>query len=76
MRGETVEVKCKRCKSPFVARVADRKRGWGRFCSKNCKASEQTARTGVSGPYIKHGLSNAFGANFSNEEHDCNKDWS
>lgn len=40
----TVEVKCARCKRPFVARVADRKRGWGKFCSKSCKAIKQTQR--------------------------------
>lgn len=25
-----------------MARVADRKRGWGKFCSKSCKATKQT----------------------------------
>lgn len=37
----TVEVACKWCKQSFTARTADRKRGWARFCSKTCKASEQ-----------------------------------
>lgn len=46
MRGKKVEVKCERCKTPFLARVADRKRGWGRFCSKSCKAVRQEQRTG------------------------------
>lgn len=36
-----VEVKCKQCKTVFMARVADRKRGWGKFCSKSCKAKKQ-----------------------------------
>ena len=45
-RGATVEVKCKWCKEPFTARVADRNRGWGKFCSKSCKAKKQEARTG------------------------------
>lgn len=36
-RGRTVSVKCK-CGTTFQARVADRKRGWGKFCSKSCKA--------------------------------------
>lgn len=44
MSGEKVEVKCKTCKTPFMARVADRKRGWGKFCSKSCKAIKQTQR--------------------------------
>ena len=41
-----VEVKCARCKQPFMARIADRKRGWGKFCSKSCKAIKQDQRTG------------------------------
>lgn len=44
--AKTVVVNCQRCKQPFTARVADRKRGWGKFCSKSCKARIQTDRTG------------------------------
>lgn len=47
-----VEVKCEHCKNPFEARVADRKRGWGKFCSKSCKAKRQAKITGVSGPHF------------------------
>jgi endogenous inhibitor of DNA gyrase (YacG/DUF329 family) len=42
VRGEKQIVKCKRCGDPFEARVADIKRGWGKFCSKSCKAIKQT----------------------------------
>ncbi len=42
----TVDVACKWCKATFTARVADRKRGWARFCSKSCKAMKQEKRTG------------------------------
>lgn len=45
-RAKTVTVKCKRCKTEFEARVADRNRGWGKFCSKSCKATTQEKRTG------------------------------
>jgi len=45
MRGRTVEVKCS-CGETFTARVADRKRGWGKYCSKSCKAKTQEQRTG------------------------------
>ncbi|WP_407971426.1 hypothetical protein ACJ51O_07965 [Burkholderia pyrrocinia] len=41
-----IERKCKRCKTPFLARAADVKRGWGLFCSKSCKAFKQEQRTG------------------------------
>lgn len=46
-----VQVKCKCCKQLFMARVADRKRGWGRYCSKSCKAIKQEARTGQNASY-------------------------
>jgi len=47
MSGRTVEVACERCKARFVARVADRARGWARFCSKRCKAIKQSQRGGT-----------------------------
>lgn len=51
VRGAKVERKCKGCGRSFLARVADVKRGWGRFCSKSCKAKVQEANTGQ---YAKH----------------------
>jgi hypothetical protein len=45
-RGRKVECRCDGCGQPFTARVADRARGWGRYCSKRCKAIEQEKRTG------------------------------
>ena len=55
MSGPTVDRVCanKFCRMTFKVRTADVKRGWGRFCSKSCKASDQTRRTGVCGPYSK-----------------------
>lgn len=47
-----VLVKCKCCQKEFQARIADRKRGWGKFCSKRCKAIEQEGRTGQYRSYI------------------------
>ncbi len=44
-RGAKKQVKC-RCGAVFLARVADIKRGWGKYCSKSCKAKEQEERTG------------------------------
>jgi len=37
------EVICgnKKCRKPFQARTADVARGWGKFCSKSCKAHKQ-----------------------------------
>lgn len=51
-KAATVQVKCDQCKSLFTARVADRKRGWGRFCSKSCKAVKQEKRTGQHKAYL------------------------
>lgn len=53
MGASMVEVKCKCCKQPFLARVADRKRGWGKFCSKSCKAIKQENRTGQYSNYLQ-----------------------
>jgi len=44
--------KCACCGDPFLARTADRKRGWARFCSKSCKARKQEARTGQHREYL------------------------
>lgn len=51
LRGATAEYKCKCCGMPFIARVADRERGWARFCSKSCKAIKQERRTGQHAAY-------------------------
>ncbi|KUZ78481.1 hypothetical protein WI37_11040 [Burkholderia ubonensis] len=78
-----VDRQCSRCGKPFQARAADVKRGWGRFCSKSCKAVKQEERTGQHHAYLERReayekwdgvptFSNAH--QFSNEEHDCNKD--
>lgn len=40
------ERKCLECQKIFMARTADIKRGWAKFCSKSCKAKEQESRTG------------------------------
>lgn len=45
-RGKMVARICKRCGDPFQAREADVARGWGKFCSKSCKAIKQEQRTG------------------------------
>lgn len=38
MLKSEVFCKCKNCGGGFVAKTADRKRGWAKFCSKSCKA--------------------------------------
>jgi hypothetical protein len=37
MRGQTAQYRCRSCGGLFVARVADRNRGWAKFCGKACK---------------------------------------
>lgn len=41
---------CANCGCSFRTRVSDHLRGWGVFCSKSCKAKNQTRNTGISGP--------------------------
>lgn len=47
-----VNVKCGCCGTQFQARSADVKRGWGKFCSKSCKAKKQERRTGQMANYL------------------------
>jgi hypothetical protein len=51
MRGATVTKKCKYCGDAMTVRAADVARGWGKFCSKSCKAKKQEARTGQYAAY-------------------------
>ena len=51
-RGKMVECVCARRKDKFMAREADRKRGWGKFCSKSCKAIKQEEMTGQFAAYL------------------------
>jgi hypothetical protein len=46
IKGKMQTTTCKCCKSKFEARVADIKRGWGKYCSKSCKAKKQESNTG------------------------------
>lgn len=48
----TAEFKCEMCPTLFVGKLADRKRGWARFCSKSCKAREQESRTGQHAEFL------------------------
>lgn len=48
----TVTCHNKSCKKEFQARTTDVKRGWGKFCSKSCKAIEQENRTGQYKDYL------------------------
>lgn len=42
---------CEWCGKLHEVRVADLNRGWGRFCSKRCKAMKQEKRTGQNAAY-------------------------
>lgn len=43
-RGKKVERQCRRCGMLMQVREADVRRGWGKYCSKSCKAIVQTAK--------------------------------
>lgn len=48
--AKDVQRKCKNCGCKFMARSADINRGWAKFCSKSCKAREQSRRLGHGRP--------------------------
>jgi len=60
-RRMNVDRICQCCKKPFVARSADVKRGWAKYCSKRCKAIKQEARTGQFSAYLNRGGDDAHG---------------
>lgn len=43
--ASTGEFKCAACGGKFTARIADRKRGWARCCSKSCAATINNKKT-------------------------------
>jgi hypothetical protein len=53
MGASTANYKCLHCGDPFIARTADRARGWAKFCSKSCKAKKQEAKTGQYRAYLE-----------------------
>lgn len=42
---------CETCGKPFIAKTADRARGWARCCGKSCSAKKREKKTGV---YRRH----------------------
>lgn len=56
-----IKVVCnnKQCKTVFSARTADVKRGWGKFCSKSCKAIVQEKKTGQYSKFLRNSDSDA-----------------
>ena len=63
-RGKTVEVECN-CGKTFTARVADRKRGWAKSCSKSCAAKRRD-----NSKYFK-GVRRYHGANVSRKRREA-----
>ena len=49
---------CAQCGKPITPRTSDVKRGWGRYCSKSCKAKHAHA----TGAHRKNGVSSHDGA--------------
>lgn len=41
-----ISKKCAHCNQDMSVRLADHNRGWGKFCSKRCKAKTQVKITG------------------------------
>lgn len=54
------DTKCQCCGLKMRARAADVARGWGKFCSKRCKAIRQTQQTGRGKPSECHDDTHPF----------------
>jgi len=55
----TVNKLCNRCGDSHTVRQADLNRGWGKFCSKSCKAKVQEKKNGQHAAYLNgRGVSN------------------
>ncbi len=66
-----VNRRCECCKTPITVRSADVKRGWGRFCSKSCKAKKQEARTGQYASLLQAGMVPGYRSSMSEfDRHD------
>lgn len=66
IRGKKVERKCAcGCGAKVIARLADVKRGWGKYYSKSCKAKAQYRKIGY--PYKEERLHPFDGDNFEIE---------
>ncbi len=50
-RGAKVVKPCQWCGKDHEVRRADLNRGWGKYCSKRCKAMDQESRTGQNAGY-------------------------
>ena len=70
MIGETKEIKCKcGCGRKKEVRIADVKRGWGKFYSKSCKAKWQENKTGQYSKYLRK--EKAYANNEDYNEPEC-----
>lgn len=57
--AKMVDTRCKWCGCYMSVRAADVARGWGRFCSKSCKAKNQEKKNGQYKAYLNgRGVSN------------------
>lgn len=61
-----VKCKCANCGAEMMARLADRRRGWGKFCGKSCKAKKQEKRTGQHSAYLDRKYSSGNGDGYMN----------
>ncbi len=54
-----IDKKCEWCGCDITVRKADVDRGWGKFCSKSCKAKKQEKKNGQHSAYLNgRGVSN------------------
>lgn len=65
---------CEWCNGNMAVRKADVDRGWGKFCSKSCKAKKQEKKNGQHAAYLSgRGVSNLHPERL--KEYDTDNKW-
>lgn len=64
-----------RCCASFETTTANVKRGWGKFCSKSCKATVQEKRTNQYANYRKFGAESERDKIHRQAQSDCEEGW-
>ncbi len=68
--AKMVDTPCKWCGCNMSVRAADVARGWGRFCSKSCKAKNQEKKNGQYKAFMNgRGVSNLHPERLKDYQH-------
>jgi hypothetical protein len=69
-----VDKNCEHCGKAIKVRQADLNRGWGKFCSKSCKAKRQEQKTDQYSRYLNRQFSTSDRTEDLIDDHDYSWD--